>query len=229
MASGEKTDKEIEKNDQMMFVRKVLGIVAAELLVTFVIVIGAAYSLDFGTFCASLGVQITSICVYMFSLIALLCSKGLRHSVPMNYVMLFIFTFSLAFMVAGITAYLTPGSVVLSIGVLFTVLSAMFMVFMCIPNKEKALMGLLIAMLAACMIQWIVMITLLFSGIGEGMWILYCTMGILICCGLIYFDLFIIMMAGKYAMDEYIYCSVLLYVDIIRMLLYLLMIFGKAK
>lgn len=47
--------------------------------------------------------------------------------------------------------------------------------------------------------------------------------------GLIYFDLFIIMMAGKYAMDEYIYCSVLLYVDIIRMLIYLLMIFGKAK
>jgi FtsH-binding integral membrane protein len=37
------------------------------------------------------------------------------------------------------------------------------------------------------------------------------------------------MLAGKYAMDEYIYCALLLYIDIIRLLLYLLMLFGKNK
>jgi len=63
----------------------------------------------------------------------------------------------------------------------------------------------------------------------EAAWILYCSLGVLICGILIYFDLVIIMLAGKYAMDEYIYCAILLYVDIIRMLIYLLMIFGKAK
>jgi len=41
--------------------------------------------------------------------------------------------------------------------------------------------------------------------------------------------LFIIMLAGKYAMDEYIYCAILLYIDIMRLLLYILMLFGKAK
>ena len=34
---------------------------------------------------------------------------------------------------------------------------------------------------------------------------------------------------GKVAVDEYIYGALLLYVDIIRLLLYILMIFGKGK
>jgi FtsH-binding integral membrane protein len=132
-------------------------------------------------------------------------------------------------MVGGLTAYLTTASVLMSIGVLACVLCTMFTVFLCIPNKGKALMGLIIAMFVAVIIQLVVMISLLITGYVEGMWVLYCTMGVILCAGLIYFDLFIIMMAGKHAMDEYILCSVLLYVDIIRMLLYLLMIFGKAK
>jgi len=57
----------------------------------------------------------------------------------------------------------------------------------------------------------------------------YCVLGILIASGLIYIDLFIIMLAGKYAMDEYIYCAILLYVDIMRLLLYILMLLGKGK
>ena len=63
----------------------------------------------------------------------------------------------------------------------------------------------------------------------EGYWILYCTIGIIVSAGLIYLDVFIIMLAGKHAMDEYIYCALLLYIDIIRLLIYLLMLFGKGK
>jgi FtsH-binding integral membrane protein len=85
-------------------------------------------------------------------------------------------------------------------------------------------------MVAALFLQLTICLTMLFSGyITEGMWILYCTIGVLLCCGLIYIDLFIVMLAGKYAMDEYIYCAILLYVDIMRLLLYILMIFGKKK
>ena len=85
-------------------------------------------------------------------------------------------------------------------------------------------------MFAAIFVQLIVCFSLVLSGyVSNGKWILYCVLGILIASGLIYFDLFIIMLAGKYAMDEYIYCAILLYVDIIRLLLYILMLFGKAK
>lgn len=90
-------------------------------------------------------------------------------------------------------------------------------------------MGVLIAMFAAVMLQFIMIIPMIIFWNTEAIWILYCTLGVIIASGMIYFDLFIIMLAGKYAMDEYIYCAILLYVDIIRLLLYLLMIFGKGK
>lgn len=56
MIGNKKTRKEEEVEDQLMFVRKVLGIVAGQLVCTFVVVIGASYSIDFGLFCISLGV-----------------------------------------------------------------------------------------------------------------------------------------------------------------------------
>ena len=73
------------------------------------------------------------------------------------------------------------------------------------------------------------MIPLAISGAFEAMYILYCFIGILVAAGLIYLDVFIIMLAGKYAMDEYIFCALLLYLDIIRLLIYLLAAFGKGK
>jgi FtsH-binding integral membrane protein len=172
---------------------------------------------------------LTSFFVYLFSFIALACAPGLRKSVPMNYIVLGLFTLSMGFMLGGFTAYLTPASVIMAIGTLALVLSCMFFGMLAVPNKGKALMGVAIAILAACILQLCIMIPMMIAGYCEGMWILYCMLGVLISAGMIYFDLFIIMLAGKYAMDEYIYCALLLYIDIIRLLIYLLMIFGKAK
>lgn len=171
----------------------------------------------------------TSIFVYIFSFIALMCSKGLRHKTPMNYVMLFIFTISMAFMVAGITAYLQPMSVLLAIGILALILGCLWMSVMLTTDMAKAARSVCLAILAAVMIQLIIFIPMLFTSDFDGLWILYCTLGIIVSAGLIYLDVFIIMLAGKYAMDEYIYCALLLYIDIIRLLLYLLMLFGKGK
>ena len=161
---------------------------------------------------------------------ALLCSRNLRHSVPINYILLFMFTISMGFIFGGLTAYLTPGSVLLSIGVLVVTLLCIFATALCIPAKPAMFKGILIAIFAACFLQLIVCMTLIFSGfIASGWWIFYCILGIIIASLLIYVDLFIIMLAGKYAMDEYIYCAILLYIDIMRLLLYILMLFGKGK
>lgn len=73
------------------------------------------------------------------------------------------------------------------------------------------------------------MIPLVITGSFEALWILYCFIGVLVSAGLIYLDVFVIMLMGKFAMDEYILGSLYLYIDIIRLLLYLLMIFGKGK
>lgn len=170
-----------------------------------------------------------SIFTYLFTIIALICSHGLRHAVPANFIVLGLFTASMSFMLASITAYLTWQSVLMAIGTLAVICTTLFFAMLATPNKGKAVMGVIIGILAALILQLIIMIPLCIAGAFEGLFILYCMIGILVASGLIYIDLFIIMMAGKYAMDEYILCALMLYIDIIRLLLYLLMLFGKGK
>jgi len=223
------TEKDEAREDQINFVRKVIGIVAAELAVTFAICIPASFSPSFGEFCASVGCQITAVFVYLFSFIALFCAPGLRKSVPMNYIVMTIFTASMGFMIGGWCNYLEGYSVLMAIGVLMIVLGCIFFSCLAIDNMAKAALKVCLGIIAACILQMVVMIPLALSGAFEALYILYCFIGVLVSAGLIYLDVFIIMLAGKHAMDEYILCSLYLYIDIIRLLIYLLMIFGKGK
>lgn len=229
MEINERTEKDEETADQMSFVRKVLGIVGFQLVITFAICIYASVSIDFGIFCISPGVQITSFFVYIASFIALFCSRGLRFAVPLNYIALTIFTISMAFMVASLTAWLTYESVLLSIGVLALVLTCLWTAMLATPNPEKVIMGMLIGLLGAILFMFVITIPLCIMGFFGGLCILWCFLGVLMSSALIYIDLFLIMIAGKVAKDEYILCALKLYIDIIRLLIYLLLIFGGGK
>jgi FtsH-binding integral membrane protein len=147
----------------------------------------------------------------------------------MNYIVMTVFTLSMAFMVGGTTAWLTPVSVLMAVGTLAVILVCLFLAMLATPNKPKAVLGVCIGILAACILQLVIMIPLMIAGAFEGIYIMYCMFGILIASGLIYIDLFLIMMAGKVASDEYILAAILLYIDIIRLLFYLLLMFGKRK
>ena len=160
---GDLSEKEIAEEDRLAFARKVIGIVAGQLAITFAIIIPASLTSSnypnwpggensFGNFCASFGVQLTSIMVYLFSFIAIMCSKGLRHSTPGNYIALGIFTLSMAFMVAGCTAYVTPGSLMLVIGILALILGCLWMAVLLTPNMAKAARMVCVGILAACLI-----------------------------------------------------------------------------
>ena len=73
-------------------------------------------------------------------------------------------------------------------------------------------------------------ISLCFTGYWTNYYfILYGTLGCFISGILIFFDVVKIQMMGKVAVDEYILGAMMLYIDIIRMLLYILMLFGKKK
>ena len=68
-------------------------------------------------------------------MIALLCSKNLRHSLPKNYIVLGVFTASMALVVSGLTAYVTATSVLLAVGVLVITLIFLFAAALFIPAK----------------------------------------------------------------------------------------------
>ena len=63
---------------QIGFTRKGLGIVAAQMTLSFAVVIMASYSPAFGAFCQSIPVLILALIVLVGTMIALMCSERLR-------------------------------------------------------------------------------------------------------------------------------------------------------
>ena len=118
----------------------------------------------FGYFSTTLACQLTSFFVYIFSLIALLCSKNLRQSVPFNYILLFVFTIAMGFIFSGLTAWLTAASVLLSIGVLVVTLMCLFAAALLIKNKAAVLKGILIGVVAAIFLQLTLCLSMMWSG-----------------------------------------------------------------
>lgn len=215
------------------FCRKVLGIVAFQLLCTFVVILGAAWAgpeNPYALFLAGSSSQLTSFFVFLFVFTILWFGDELRRQVPYNYILLFIMTAALSFMIASLTVWLTFESVLLTVGVLCASLVFIFLSALFTPNKEKAITYVIIGLLVCLCVQ----ITLVdqcwvWGFCGSGWYIAYTSLGVIVCFGLIYLDVFLIMAAGRMAQDEYILASLKLYVDIALVLILLLGIFGKRK
>lgn len=236
LGSGE---KDYIKDQQVAYVRKVFGIVAVQLVITFASCLWSSFTATpyeynppatYGNFVNTLAVQLTALFVMLFTMIALLCVPRLRKQVPVNYILLFIFTMSEALAVSAWTAYLTPESVLIAIGVLMASVVTLAFAALTTPMTAKLARNLIIGLIIGVFIQFFVVMTMCIFDLFSSYWyMLYGTLGMAISGVLIFVDVMMIQIMGKVAVDEYIYGAMLLYIDIIRLLLYILMIFGKGK
>lgn len=116
------------------------------------------------------------------------------------------------------------------IGTLCSILVFIFGSTFLFGHSAKFWIAVVIGMILAEIATIVTLIVLISTGFAlEGAWVAYMALVIVLCSGMIYYDIAIVMLAAKYAMDEFILCSVLLYIDIMRMLFYLLLILGKGK
>lgn len=94
---------------QIGFIRKVYGILTVQLLTTALICGLATLSKTFATYLdTNVWIIITSCVLYIVTLIVLFCYSSIRKAVPINYILLFVFTFSMAFIVAFVCAKTDP-------------------------------------------------------------------------------------------------------------------------
>ena len=106
-----------KRADQVSFVRKVLGIVSAQMFTTFGFAVASSYYPEVGRFCQDPIILICS-CVMMIPVLcALMCSRSMRETVPINYLLLSIFTILESVSVGSLTASFDVASVLVSIGV----------------------------------------------------------------------------------------------------------------
>lgn len=113
-------------DDQVNFVRKVLGIVAAQLTLTFVMCIASAYFAGFGNFMNRVDVGLYCLVGLIVSISMLVCTKACRFAVPWNYLLLLLATVCEAASVAALTAKFEVGAVLTAIFVLCITLVCLF-------------------------------------------------------------------------------------------------------
>lgn len=131
--------------------QKVLGIVAVQLTLTLGLAILSSTNYDVGNAVTQLWVQLTALFVALFTLIVLLCVQRLRKQVPVNYILLLVFTLTEALAVSAWTANLTTESVLVCIGVLLASVLSLVFAALVTPHSAKLMkflgFGLLIGII----------------------------------------------------------------------------------
>lgn len=176
------------------------------------------------------GLMVAAFVVLIFTEITLICCRKVSRKVPINYILLLIFTLCESYVVANICAYYMasqPGVVTMA-GLGTFVISLACMLYAFFAKTDFTIMGGIIwllsfTLLLIIMFQWVFLYgnTFVYNMI-IGLCIFL--MGIF----LIY-DTQLIVGKGKHklSLDDYVIGALIIYSDIITIFLYLLMLLGK--
>lgn len=217
----------------MNFVRKVYAILGVQLLITSIFVLLPLYNTDIVMFMrssAGIGLLIGAMVGQIMTSCMLICCRSLARSVPINYILLGIFTVCESYMVGFIASRYEP-HIVVAAAFSTAGVTAAISVYAWTTKKDYTVCGpmLLICMFTFCIISmWIA----IFSwtnvvGFRTGHMILagFC---VILFSFYLLFDTQLIMGGKRYEIeiDDYILGAIILYSDIITIFIYLLRIFG---
>ncbi|KAH6796849.1 Bax inhibitor-1 family protein [Perilla frutescens var. hirtella] len=209
------------------FIRKIYSIVSIQLLLTTavaaVVVTVRPISTFFTTTNAGLFLYILLI-ITPFIVLCPLYSYYRKH--PVNYILLGVFTVTLAFAV-GLSCSYTSGKVILEAFILtgVVVVSLTLYTFWAAKRGQDFnflgpfLFGAIIILMLFGMIQ-------MFFPMGNISTMIYGCLGAIIFCGYIIYDTDNLI--KRYGYDEYIWASISLYLDVINLFLSLLTVFRAA-
>jgi FtsH-binding integral membrane protein len=218
---------EYDKNDRVQFVRKVYTILATQLTITALFIIIVQTSSSFRDYMMrNIGLYIASSVLAMVSMCAIVCCFG--RKVPINYILLAIFTVCEAYGIAGVTAQYDKTTVMMAGGA--TALTTISLTIYAMRTTTGVEVFAAMAFVVYLAMFPLIVISF-FVGLGA-LNTLYC------CLGVILYGLFLIIdtimitggktMSNKAcSMDDYVIGAMMLYMDIVMLFLYLLQLFGK--
>ncbi|XP_052170011.1 protein LIFEGUARD 2-like [Diospyros lotus] len=206
------------------FIRKIYSILTLQLLVTVAVAAVVVSVHPIAVFFSTTGAGLALYIVLIITPFIVLCPLyyySQRH--PVNYILLGLFTVTLAFAV-GLTCAFTSGKVILESVILTTavVLSLTLYTFWAAKRGHDFnflgpfLFGAVFVLLIFALIQ------MLFP-LGKISVMIYGCLASIIFCGYIIYDTDNLI--KRYSYDEYIWASVSLYLDIINLFLSILTIF----
>ncbi|XP_062020596.1 protein LIFEGUARD 4-like [Rosa rugosa] len=210
------------------FIRKIYSIIAVQLLATIAVAATVVSYHPIANFFVSTGAGLALYIVLIITPFIVLCPLYYYHQRhPVNYLLLGIFTISLAFVV-GLTCAFTSGKVILESVILTVVVVIALTLYTFWAARRGQDFNFLGPFLAGALLVLIVFSLIqVFFPLGKLSVMIYGCLASIIFCGYIVYDTDNLI--KRYSYDEYIWAAVSLYLDIINLFLALLTIFRSAE
>ena len=218
--------KDISVELRLGFIRKVYGILTAQLLFTTLLSFIAMESKSYQNFLLNHKGLLTFFFIILIVLpFIIVCFKDLMRTVPQNYIILFIFTFAESYIISFICAFSNHKLVFMASFMTFVICLTLTIYAINTKSDFTTKGGLLFILCAGLF---------LFSIFGlftdnKFFHIVICTLGVILFGFYLIYDTQLII--GKKSelieMDDYILGAFLLYMDIINIFLYLLQLLSS--
>ena len=224
---SESLTSKLEGRARLGFIRKVLGILCVQLTFTALGIVAAVQGgIDYVRFYnRHIELIVIALVVYMVCLYSLGCYKNIARSVPTNYIMLGLFTGAMTYMVSGVVGLYEP-YVVMAAGILTAAMTVGLMLYAVFTKEDFTICGGAL---------WILILVGLTASIlsifirSRVLQIMVSAFLIVLLSFYIIFDMQLIMGNQEQALsiDDYVFGAMMLYIDIMRLFLEILRIFGR--
>jgi len=232
LVTGDTMLKMASAEIRLGFVRKVYGLLSAQLLLTVLVAtpfqLMDSVQLQSQTWLLGLSVMMTIMVVC-----AIACCKDMTRSYPYNYVILFTFTLFEAILVGFASASYTWQSVLLCAGLTATIFFGLT-VFAFKTQTDFTGFGPMLFGALLSLMTWGLM-TCILAAFGVPIdWaiMMYDLIGVLVFVGYIIYDTQLIVGGNhkhQFTIDDYVFAALNLYMDIIQLFLHLLRMLGEKN
>ncbi|CDW79303.1 UNKNOWN [Stylonychia lemnae] len=214
--------------DRIGFIRKVYGILSAQLSLTaFMCLIPYLSDSVRAIMVSQFWLVILSMVMAIVLVCTLFCVPSLARKVPTNYYLMFAFTICESYSIAFVCAAVNDAKTVLAAAAITAAIVVSLTIYALTTKKDFTVMGGMIFVFSACLLMF---------GVFTMFWgyyarVVYC------CLGLILFGLYLIidtqMICGgkRYSVskEDYIYGAIILYLDILNIFLFVLQLLSSKN
>lgn len=215
-----------DKKTRLGFIRKVFGILAVQLLITALVCVISLVSVDFRAFQVKNWYLLIVSSIISIAIIYVIVYTKLGRKVPINYILLFVFTICEAYTVSYIASKYEPATVALAAGLTCLITTGLSL-YAAFTKTDFTKCG---AFLLVCLIALIGggIVGIFFK--NKIFHLVLSVIGVIVFGLYLIFDIQLILgnKKNKMSKDDYVLAAMMLYIDIIQIFLYLLQILGIA-
>ena len=213
--------KDINQSIRLGFIRKVYGILSIQLLITTILCLIAMISKSFQSFMIN-NISLAYLMIFLTIIlpIIIVCCRDTMSKVPINYIILLLFTFAESYLVSFICSLTNPKIVFMAAFMTFAMVVSLT-IYAITTSTDMTLNGSILFIGGCALILF--SFFLIFTN-NKLLHIIFCIAGIIILGFYLIYDTQLIIGNKSYCveMDDYILGSFMLYTDIVSLFLYIL-------